>query len=130
VIGDPRRRGAGTVLRRRLPLFATVLVVLVAAAALAGLRPAPAAATVSSQIAAILARGGLDNGSVGVDVWNLDAGTRIFAQNPGTPLAPASNMKLVTAATALQKWGLEHRFQTMIYAPQADAVDGTVDGDL
>jgi D-alanyl-D-alanine carboxypeptidase/D-alanyl-D-alanine-endopeptidase (penicillin-binding protein 4) len=59
-----------------------------------------------------------------------DAGTVVAASNPGASLVPASNMKLVTAAAALDLLGAETRLTTRISTAGPPAPDGTVVGDL
>ncbi len=39
----------------------------------------------------------------------------LIADQPDRPLVPASTMKLVTALAAIERWGLEHRFETRFY---------------
>jgi serine-type D-Ala-D-Ala carboxypeptidase/endopeptidase (penicillin-binding protein 4) len=55
-------------------------------------------------------------------------GEVVAEHNPTTPLIPASNMKLVTAAVALEVIGRDHRFVTKLFG-QVDAT-GTKVGDL
>ena len=43
-------------------------------------------------------------------------GDVLLAHNPAQPLPPASNVKLVTAAVALDRLGPEHRFETTVLA--------------
>jgi D-alanyl-D-alanine carboxypeptidase/D-alanyl-D-alanine-endopeptidase (penicillin-binding protein 4) len=42
-------------------------------------------------------------------------GRAVIAQNADRPMVPASTMKLVTALAAIERWGLQHRFQTDFY---------------
>lgn len=62
-------------------------------------------------------------------VVSLDGGDTLFAMEPDRPLAPASNMKLVTTAAALHVLGPEYRFRTLILA-DGPVVDGTLQGNL
>ncbi|MFP4280422.1 MAG: D-alanyl-D-alanine carboxypeptidase/D-alanyl-D-alanine-endopeptidase [Halochromatium sp.] len=39
----------------------------------------------------------------------------LIAEQPDRPLVPASTMKLVIALAAIERWGLEHRFETDVY---------------
>lgn len=53
----------------------------------------------------------------------------VAAWRPGTALAPASTMKIVTSAAALMTVGPDFRFTTRLEAgPDSVAADGTVDG--
>jgi len=60
---------------------------------------------------------------------SLDRGDTLFNQSAHNPLAPASNMKLVTTAAALHHLGPEFRYQTFLLA-DGPIVDGRVQGDL
>lgn len=57
-----------------------------------------------------------------------DTGEVLYARDPDRRLLPASNMKLVTLATAAQRLGWAYRFPTTIWS--AAPVDGSVGGDL
>lgn len=69
-----------------------------------------------------------------VSIWSAlfvwaDTGDVILAHNPDTRLLPASNMKLVTLATAAQRLGWAYRFETIVYT-DAPPVNGVLDGNL
>ena len=100
------------------------------AAAGAGLRPALAAAGVSSKISSILQKHHVAGGRTGVYVWDFDAARQVFASHADTSLAPASNMKLVTTSSALDSWGPEHRFKTELYGPDVPVYEGVLYGNL
>ena len=89
-----------------------------------------AAASVSSAISSILQKHHVAGGSTGVYVWDFDAARQVFASHADTPLAPASNMKLVTTSSALDSWGPEHRFKTALYGPDVPVYGGVLYGDL
>jgi len=114
--------------RRRFALV--VLCFAALAAAGAGLRPAPAAASVSSTISSILQKHGVAGGSTGVYVWDFDAARQVFTSHADTRLAPASNMKLVTTSSALDSWGPQHRFKTELYGPDVPVYGGVLYGNL
>ncbi len=68
----------------------------------------PHAATlreVQNQVAGIVAHPALSDAGVGVCVASLDREELIYRRNGALPLIPASNMKLVTVATALELLG-------------------------
>ncbi len=67
--------------------------------------------------------------SWGVSIVSLDAGETLFALDPDLPLAPASNMKLLTSAAALHILGPEHRFKTYVLS-DGQITDGVLHGDL
>lgn len=65
----------------------------------------------------------------GVLVVSLDHGDTLYAVNPGTSLAPASNAKLLTTAAALRDLGPDYRFRTFVMT-EGDVENGVVHGDL
>jgi serine-type D-Ala-D-Ala carboxypeptidase/endopeptidase (penicillin-binding protein 4) len=78
--------------------------------------PKPAVQTkeqLASRLAELVEKSGLGSnmGAVVAEAWS---GERLYTLNPETPRNPASNMKLVTAATALVELGAEHRLRTTI----------------
>jgi D-alanyl-D-alanine carboxypeptidase/D-alanyl-D-alanine-endopeptidase (penicillin-binding protein 4) len=105
---------------------------MLATALLAGvLAPALAAASsLSRTIDSTLARYGLNGHGTAVAVWDLETGTMAYGRNVRAVLAPASNEKLATAATALIRWGADHRFRTEARASGAIDADGVLHGDL
>jgi len=115
---------------KRRRFAAAVLFFVALAAAGAGLRPALAAASVSSRISSILQKHAVAGGSTGVYVWDFDAARQVFASHADTLLAPASNMKLVTTSSALDSWGPQHRFKTELYGPNVPVYGGVLYGDL
>ena len=69
-------------------------------------------------------------GSWGAMVVSLSRGDTLFARTPGTPLMPASTMKLFTSALALEVLGPQHRFSTEVLRDGVLAADGTLRGNL
>lgn len=65
----------------------------------------------------------------GVLVLSLDHGDTLYAINPDEPLAPASNVKLITTAAALQTLGPDYRFDTYLMT-NGDVENGVLHGDL
>lgn len=64
-----------------------------------------------------------------VMVVSLDHGDTLFAHQPGLPLAPASNLKLFTTASALYYLGPDFRFNTFLLA-DGPVTAGVLQGDL
>ncbi|HKJ01638.1 MAG TPA: D-alanyl-D-alanine carboxypeptidase/D-alanyl-D-alanine-endopeptidase [Longimicrobiales bacterium] len=62
-------------------------------------------------------------------VVSLDQGDTLFALDPDSSRAPASNMKLLTSAAALQALGPDFRYRTYLVT-QGRIDDGVLDGDL
>ena len=68
--------------------------------------------------------------SVGVAIIDPD-GNRLLAHHAANrSLLPASNLKVVTTATALQLLGPEHRFETQLQLDGRVSTDGTLEGNL
>jgi D-alanyl-D-alanine carboxypeptidase/D-alanyl-D-alanine-endopeptidase (penicillin-binding protein 4) len=65
----------------------------------------------------------------GVLVRSLESGQTLYARNAGRMFVPASNMKIVTAAAALEALGAEYRYTTRI-AAAGEVRDGVLRGDL
>jgi len=65
----------------------------------------------------------------GVMVRSLDTGDTLYAVEPSEPLAPASNLKLLTTAAALRILGPDYRFRTYLLT-DGDIVHGVLRGDL
>lgn len=89
--------------------------------------PAPASPLATSITAALA---GVNLGAtvrVGLVVLEASSGRVVFAQNPDLALNPASNAKVLTAATALTVLGPDRRFTTALYGTPAP---GSVLGPL
>jgi D-alanyl-D-alanine carboxypeptidase/D-alanyl-D-alanine-endopeptidase (penicillin-binding protein 4) len=52
---------------------------------------------------------------IGLVVADLDSGRSVFELNPDQPLKPASVLKLLTTAAALQRFGPDFTYQTELY---------------
>jgi len=61
---------------------------------------------------AILADPALEGATSGVVVTEADSGQTLYSRDADTQLLPASNMKIFTAAAALEALGGEHTFAT------------------
>ena len=81
-------------------------------------------------IAEILRRPELASAMVGIKVMSLDTGHLVFAENSQKLMRPASNMKLYTMATALDRLSPDFRFTTSVYAAARPDAAGVVHGDL
>lgn len=121
----------------RSPSAAALLLALSAACAparsVSAPVPAPAAAPAPPAIAAALDSLFNDtlfaNAHWGVLVRSLETGETLYARNPGRMFVPASNMKLVTAAAALETLGPDYRYRTRV-AATGPVRDGELRGDL
>jgi len=68
-------------------------------------------------------------GSWGVMVVSLTRGDTLFSENPDQLLKPASTMKLMTTALALDRFGPDYTFSTRVLK-DADVSGGTLNGNL
>jgi PBP4 family serine-type D-alanyl-D-alanine carboxypeptidase len=62
---------------------------------------------------------------VAMHVINVETGEELFNRQASLLFTPASNMKLYSSAAALQQFGPQHRFETIVGAAEAP-VDGSV----
>jgi D-alanyl-D-alanine carboxypeptidase/D-alanyl-D-alanine-endopeptidase (penicillin-binding protein 4) len=92
--------------------------------------PPKTLAELQSNISEILAKPELESAIVGVKVVSLDNGRVIFEENANKLLRPASNMKLYTVATALDRLSPDYRFVTSVYASTPPDASGLVRGNL
>ncbi len=70
------------------------------------------------------------SGQWGAMVVSLTRGDTLFAHNAGLPMHPASNMKLFTAALALERFEPNHQFSTDVLRTGPITPDGVLRGDL
>ncbi|MEP0547525.1 MAG: D-alanyl-D-alanine carboxypeptidase/D-alanyl-D-alanine-endopeptidase [Rhodothermales bacterium] len=86
-------------------------------------------AAIRNAIDAVVSNDRLPDAFWGIYVQNLKTGEVVYSQNADKNLMPASNLKLVTTATALDALGADHRFVTGLYF-DGTASDSTLRGDL
>ncbi len=92
--------------------------------------PAKTLAELQGRISEILAKPELSPAMVGIKVVSLDTGRVLFEENAGKLLRPASNMKLYTVATALDRLSPDYRFVTSVYASSRPDASGVIRGNL
>lgn len=92
--------------------------------------PADASASAgrACQVMRMLARRG--NGAVGLRVFNLRSRKNVCALNSGARRSLASNNKLFTISTALDRLGQDQRLQTRVMAGGKTSRNGVLDGNL
>ena len=90
--------------------------------------PAGARGQVEALLTPLLQDKGVSGASVGLLVQRLSDAAVLFAHRPDSLLVPASNVKLITTATALTVLGPDYQFATEVYGNMA--ADGRVAGDL
>lgn len=85
------------------------------------------AEAVITEYLALLKQQGLDPSKQGI--W-LQSGATLLADNQGTVVVPAASLtKIATSLAALQTWGVNHQFETVITA-SGEIHDGVLQGDL
>lgn len=73
----------------------------------------------------------LSGASSGMMVFDPESGETLLTHNRSALLAPASVLKLVTSAAALEILGPEYRFKTILgYSGRLDSLSGELQGDL
>lgn len=126
-----------------LALRRVVAAMVAAALVSGGLAPRPAAAaetaadTAAQDAAQARAReaaldrarerGGLAGARVGVIVARARDGAVLYEHSADTPMIPASNMKILTAMAALERFGPTHRFETKLRSPAPPDALGTIE---
>jgi D-alanyl-D-alanine carboxypeptidase/D-alanyl-D-alanine-endopeptidase (penicillin-binding protein 4) len=76
-----------------------------------------------------LLRGPLRNGVTGLFVADARSGEPIFSVNGDDPLNPASNVKMISTATALELLGPSFKYTTRLLGREVDAT-GNLHGDI
>lgn len=66
----------------------------------------------------------------GLATYADDKKTELFSLQADKRFAPASTLKLLTTAAALEKLGPNHRFETRLYATSLPDENGILNGDL
>lgn len=109
----------------------TVALLLILCLPVSALAQAPKTlAELQTRISAILDKPELAPATIGVKVTSLDSGRVLFEENAVKLLRPASNMKIYTVATALDRLTPEYRFTTSVFANARPDAAGVVRGDL
>jgi serine-type D-Ala-D-Ala carboxypeptidase/endopeptidase (penicillin-binding protein 4) len=70
------------------------------------------------------------SGKWGVLVVSLSTGDTLFGRNPDQQLLPASTMKLFTSSLALDRFGADGKFRTVVLRAGSLGSDGVLHGDL
>ncbi len=103
-----------------------LLTFLICFSALIVMANASARADMDGDIAAVLQDRYLHGATVGIEVVQLgaaaDKARLLFAMNPNTPLAPASNLKLITSSAAIDRLGPNFRFRTLLVKHGEDLI--------
>src|SRR6185437_11657983 len=113
--------------KRRLSLLVYVVLFCVSSAVAQQPKTLP---ELRAKISEVLAKPELSSAMIGIKVVSLDNGRVLFEENAEKLLRPASNMKLYTVATALDRLSPDYRFVTSVYAAARPDTAGVVHGDL
>jgi len=89
-------------------------------------RASGASHTLSEHVEAALTHPKLEKATVGVCVVAAGSGRLLYHRNAMESLIPASNQKLLTAATALAELGPDYRFRTELYVLRPRGPDADV----
>ncbi len=125
---QPRQRPYTGHVSKRLLLALAALALALLLFRGPGDRSAARAAGLAARIERAAAEPGLEGAAIGLCV--LDASGAVQAAvNADTAFIPASSLKTVTTATALEVLGPDFRFETRLLA-RAEPRDGVLEGDL
>ena len=105
---------------------AIALVLALAVPAAAADKPA----TLAQRIDAVLDRPALAPAFWGVEVRSLRTGRVVYARNAAKNFKPASTLKVVTTAAALDAFGPDARFRTTVETAGRLDETGTIVGDV
>lgn len=111
--------------RNAIPL----LLALAGCAPAARTAPAPAPAPLRAALDSIFDDTLFARAFWGVEVRSLDSGETLYRRNAERLFIPASNMKIVTGAAALEALGPDYRYRTAVGA-QGMVAGGELRGDL
>ena len=78
----------------------------------------------------VLGRKVLRGARVSVAVADAETGERLLSRQIDVPMIPASNLKLLTTATAVARLGADYHFVTRLLGERLPDGDGTLPGDL
>ncbi|MDT7857630.1 D-alanyl-D-alanine carboxypeptidase/D-alanyl-D-alanine-endopeptidase [Rubrivirga sp. S365] len=105
------------------------LLVLLGWAAAPAAQPTRSPDALAGRVDAVLDTRSFDDAYWGGLVVDLETGAVLYERNASKRFVPASNMKLLTTATALDALGPDFRYTTRLYA-EGDVQNGTLRGSL
>ena len=89
-----------------------------------------AIAALQRQIDLALQDSVLQQTRTGIKIVSLKTGETLYQKNSRELFHPASNMKLLTTATALNRLGPDFRFRTLLLADTGSINDSTISGNI
>lgn len=114
---------------RRLSALATIAAALFLSTFSVTAR-ASALETIQERIAQYLKRPGIRSTDWGIEILDPTNHTVLVSVNPDKTFKPASVLKVVTTAAALEKLGPDFRYRTGVYSNGSVGADGTLVGDV
>jgi D-alanyl-D-alanine carboxypeptidase/D-alanyl-D-alanine-endopeptidase (penicillin-binding protein 4) len=115
----------------RRALWLLVAAALLAPAGFAGRDGNPTSLeTIKTKVAQFLKRPGIRSANWGIEIYDPSSGSIVLEINSDKTFQPASVLKVVTTAAALEKLGPGFVFRTGIYTNGTILPDGTLSGDL
>ena len=118
-----------TLIRARR-FIAGIALVIVLLPGLAAGAPASALDNIQDKIAKFLKRPGIRSADWGIEIVDPVDDKVLLSVNADKTFLPASVVKVVTTATALEKLGPEFKFRTGVYTNGQILPDGTIEGDV
>ena len=115
---------------RRIPFLLAIVIALAPLRAFSQTAAPKTLPELQTRISQILAKPELAPAMIGIKVASLDSGRVLFEENAAKLLRPASNMKIYTVATALDRLSPDYRFTTSVFAAAKPDAAGVVRGDL
>jgi serine-type D-Ala-D-Ala carboxypeptidase/endopeptidase (penicillin-binding protein 4) len=91
--------------------------------------PSSAVRQIQADLSTVFGSPVTSHGTWAVEIRSLDTGETLYRLNAGKLMMPASNMKIVTLATAAEVLGWDYRFTTTLETT-APVVSGVLEGDL
>ena len=125
---DKRRRGGAALALSLLMLLATAILAAPVRSQQMR-RPAPTE-RFAARADILLACNPLSKGEWGLLIVDAATGQVLYEKNAASYFVPASNMKLLTTALALDKLGVNYRFRTTLETDGVLAPSGSLTGNL
>lgn len=95
----------------------------------AATRPTPARGSLAAFIDSLADAPKFSNAHWGILIVDPQRGDTLYSRNAGKLFMPASNMKILTSATALAQLGPDYSFKT-VFAARGPVAEGILNGDL
>ncbi len=92
-------------------------------------RQEPAPADIRTKIDSLIRLRHIGKNGLGIKVVSLQDGSTLYSLNNEKNFAPASTMKILTMAVALEKLGANYRWKTELWA-DGPITEGTLNGNL